>query len=31
MSETAIKAEGLTFAYGRKEVLGGVDLEVPKG
>jgi ABC-2 type transport system ATP-binding protein len=31
MSETAIKVEGLTFAYGRKEVLNGVDLEVPKG
>ena len=31
MNETAIKVEGLTFAYGRKQVLNGVDLDVPKG
>jgi ABC-2 type transport system ATP-binding protein len=31
MTESAIKIEGLHFSYGRKHVLKGVDLEVPKG
>jgi len=31
MSDSAIKIEGLHFSYGRKHVLKGVDLEVPKG
>jgi ABC-2 type transport system ATP-binding protein len=31
MTEPAIKIEGLHFSYGRKKVLEGVDLEVPKG
>jgi ABC-2 type transport system ATP-binding protein len=31
MTEPAIKIEGLHFSYGRKKVLKGVDLEVPKG
>lgn len=31
MSDTAIKIEGLCFSYGRKDVLKGVDLEVPTG
>ena len=31
MTEPAIKIEGLHFSYGRKEVLKGVNLEVPKG
>jgi ABC-2 type transport system ATP-binding protein len=31
MEEPAIKIEGLHFSYGRKKVLKGVDLEVPKG
>ncbi len=31
MSEPAIKIEGLHFSYGRKQVLKGVDLEVPSG
>ncbi len=31
MSETAIKIEGLRFSYGKKEVLKGVNLEVPRG
>ena len=31
MTEAAIKIKGLRFSYGRKEVLKGVDLEVPKG
>ncbi len=31
MTESAIKIEGLHFSYGKKQVLKGVDLEVPKG
>ncbi|MBN2180639.1 MAG: ABC transporter ATP-binding protein [Sedimentisphaerales bacterium] len=31
MTEPAIKIEGLHFSYGKKHVLKGVDLEVPKG
>jgi ABC-2 type transport system ATP-binding protein len=31
MTESAIKIEGLHFSYGKKHVLKGVDLEVPKG
>lgn len=31
MVDTAIKIEGLRFSYGRKDVLKGVDLEVPAG
>ena len=31
MTEPAIKIEGLHFSYGRKKVLQGVDLNVPKG
>jgi ABC-2 type transport system ATP-binding protein len=31
MTEPAIKIEGLHFSYGRKKVLEGVDLEVPRG
>ena len=31
MTESAITIEGLHFSYGRKQVLKGVDLEVPKG
>jgi len=31
MAEPAIKIEGLHFSYGRKQVLKGVNLEVPKG
>ena len=31
MTEPAIKIEGLHFSYGRKKVLKGVELEVPKG
>ncbi len=31
MVETAIEIEGLKFAYGKNEVLKGVDLSVPKG
>jgi len=31
MAESAIKIEGLHFSYGKKNVLKGVDLEVPKG
>jgi len=31
MAESAIRIEGLHFSYGRKKVLKGVDLEVPKG
>ncbi len=31
MSESVIQIEGLVFGYGRKDVLCGVDLEVPKG
>lgn len=31
MAEAAIKIEGLHFSYGKKHVLKGVDLEVPKG
>ncbi|HUV62459.1 MAG TPA: ABC transporter ATP-binding protein [Sedimentisphaerales bacterium] len=31
MTEPAIKIEGLHFSYGRKNVLKGVELEVPKG
>ena len=31
MSEPAIKIEGLHFSYGKKNVLKGVNLEVPKG
>jgi len=31
MSEPVIKIEGLRFSYGSKEVLRGVDLEVPAG
>ena len=31
MAESAIKIEGLHFSYGKKHVLKGVDLEVPKG
>lgn len=31
MSDVAIKIEGLRFSYGRKNVLKGVDLEVPTG
>lgn len=31
MSEPAIKIEGLHFSYGKKQVLKGVNLEVPKG
>ncbi len=31
MSESAIEIEGLHFSYGKKHVLKGVDLEVPKG
>jgi len=31
MIEAAIKIEGLHFSYGKKLVLKGVDLEVPKG
>jgi ABC-2 type transport system ATP-binding protein len=31
MAEPAIKIEGLHFSYGRKKVLKGVNLEVPKG
>ena len=31
MSEPAIKIEGLHFSYGKKNVLNGVNLEVPKG
>ena len=31
MTEPAIKIEGLHFSYGRKQVLKGLDLEVPKG
>ncbi len=31
MTEPAIKIEGLHFSYGRKKVLEGVNLEVPKG
>ena len=31
MAESAIRIEGLCFSYGRKEVLRGVDLEVPAG
>jgi ABC-2 type transport system ATP-binding protein len=31
MTESAITIEGLHFSYGSKQVLKGVDLEVPKG
>ena len=31
MTESAITIEGLHFSYGKKQVLKGVDLEVPKG
>lgn len=31
MAESAITIEGLHFSYGKKQVLKGVDLEVPKG
>ena len=31
MTDSAIKIEGLHFSYGKKHVLKGVDLEVPKG
>ena len=31
MSEPAIRIEGLHFSYGKKNVLKGVNLEVPKG
>ena len=31
MSEPAIKIEGLHFSYGKKKVLKGVNLEVPRG
>jgi ABC-2 type transport system ATP-binding protein len=31
MTESAIKIEGLHFSYGKKQVLKGVNLEVPKG
>ncbi len=31
MADSAIKIEGLHFSYGKKHVLKGVDLEVPKG
>ena len=31
MSEPAIQLKALRFAYGRREVLSGVDLEVPQG
>ena len=31
MTESAIKIEGLHFSYGKKQVLKGIDLEVPKG
>jgi ABC-2 type transport system ATP-binding protein len=31
MAESAIRIEGLHFSYGRKKVLKGVNLEVPKG
>jgi len=31
MNESAIVVEGLQFAYGRHQVLRGVDLQVPKG
>jgi ABC-2 type transport system ATP-binding protein len=31
MTESAITIEGLHFSYGKKRVLKGVDLEVPKG
>jgi ABC-2 type transport system ATP-binding protein len=31
MTESAITIEGLHFSYGRKQVLKGVNLEVPKG
>lgn len=31
MKEPAIKIEGLHFSYGKKHVLKGVDLSVPKG
>ncbi len=31
MTESAITIEGLHFSYGKKHVLKGVDLEVPKG
>jgi ABC-2 type transport system ATP-binding protein len=31
MTETAIEIQGLKFAYGKNEVLKGVDLSVPKG
>lgn len=31
MSKSAIRIEGLQFAYGRKKVLEGVDLQVPEG
>ena len=31
MDEPAIKIEGLHFSYGKKKVLKGVNLEVPKG
>jgi ABC-2 type transport system ATP-binding protein len=31
MSDTGILIEGLHFSYGRKQVLKGVDLEVPAG
>jgi len=31
MTEPAIKIEGLHFSYGKRKVLKGVDLEVPRG
>ena len=31
MTETAIEIKGLRFSYGKKNVLKGVDLDVPKG
>ena len=31
MTESVIKIEGLHFSYGKKQVLKGVNLEVPKG
>ena len=31
MADSAIRIEGLHFSYGKKHVLKGVDLEVPKG
>ena len=31
MSESVVQLKALRFAYGRREVLAGVDLDVPKG